>query len=153
MKNTESLVLGIAIGAGLTYFLDPDRGGRRRALVRDQVVRAGNELEDAARSSGRHARNRAGGMLHEMKAELREDEVDDRVLEERVRSQVGRAVSSPGTVEVSASRGRVTLSGAVAEDEVESAERSAKSVRGVDEVDNRLDVRTAQEVGRENRTS
>jgi uncharacterized membrane protein len=33
---------GVTLGAGFMYFLDPDRGHRRRALVRDKVSRATN---------------------------------------------------------------------------------------------------------------
>src|SRR4051812_35769009 len=33
----------VGLGAGLMYFLDPDRGRRRRALVRDQFIHALHE--------------------------------------------------------------------------------------------------------------
>jgi hypothetical protein len=65
VNNTESFALGIVLGAGIMYYLDPDRGARRRALVRDQFVHAGHELEESARAGARHVRNRAGGLMHE----------------------------------------------------------------------------------------
>jgi hypothetical protein len=40
MNKPEAVILGMALGAGLTYLLDPDRGGRRRGLVRDKLVHA-----------------------------------------------------------------------------------------------------------------
>src|SRR5690606_27923193 len=86
MNRSETLLLGMAIGAGLTYILDPDRGSRRRALMRDKLIHAGHELEDTVTSNARHVRNRAHGLAHEARSALREDHVDDRVLEERVRS-------------------------------------------------------------------
>lgn len=142
MNRLESVVFGFALGAGLTYFLDRDRGRRRRALVRDQMVHAGHELEDAARSGARHARNRATGLLHEMEAGVMERQVDDRVLEERVRSAFGRKVSDAGAIEVSAREGSVTLSGEVEADELQDVVRTVRRVRGVDHVDNRLQVRS-----------
>lgn len=141
MKYSESMLFGMALGAGLVYFLDPDKGGRRRALVRDQLTHAGHELEDAARKGARHSRNIAIGKAHELKASLTERQVDDVVLEERVRSSVGRAAEHARHVEISADDGTVTLRGAVTPGEVQSVVRAAKRVRGVEHVANQLDVR------------
>jgi osmotically-inducible protein OsmY len=140
MNRSETLFLGMAIGAGLTYILDPDRGTRRRAVMRDKLVHAGHEIEDAVTSNARHARNRVRGLAHEARSTLHERNVDDRVLEERVRSQVGRGLSNTADIDVTAERGRITLSGVVAADEVQEVVRSAKSVRGVAGVDNRVEV-------------
>jgi osmotically-inducible protein OsmY len=152
MNRSETLVLGMALGAGITYLLDPDRGTRRRALVRDKLVHAGHELEVTARSTARHARNKVKGLAHEAKAELTEREVEDRVLEERVRSEVGRDLSNTGQFEVSADQGHVTLSGAVPAEDIQDVVRSAKSVRGVEAVDNRLEAQTRSEENRGERT-
>lgn len=145
MNNAESVVVGMAIGAGLVYFLDPDRGTRRRALVRDQLVHAGHELEAAAGAGARHARNRGLGLAHEAKAGLLERDVDDRVLEERVRSAFGRTVSHPGTITVTADRGTVTLTGDVPTTEVQELVQRVRSVRGVQHVENRLSAHTRTE--------
>ena len=142
MNRSETLLLGIAIGAGLAYLLDPDRGTRRRAIVRDKLVHAGHELENTVTSNARHARNRARGLAHEARSALGERDVDDRVLEERVRSHVGRGVSTTADIDVTAERGRVTLAGSVPADEVQEVVRSAKSVRGVRTVENRLEVQS-----------
>ena len=142
MNRSETLLLGMALGAGITYLLDPDRGSRRRALMRDKLVHAGHELEDSVRSNARHARNRVRGLAHEARATLTERNVEDRVLEERVRSAIGRGLSNAADIEVSADRGRITLSGAVAADEVQEVVRSARSARGVDAVDNQLEVQS-----------
>jgi osmotically-inducible protein OsmY len=140
MNRSETFVFGMAVGAGMMYLLDPDRGSRRRALVRDQVVHGGHELDDTARSGVRHVRNRAVGLAHEARARFSEDSVDDRVLEERVRAEMGRSLSRPGEVNVDARRGRVILSGSVPSDEVQDLVRTVRSVRGVEHVDNLLDV-------------
>jgi osmotically-inducible protein OsmY len=137
MNRSETFIFGFALGAGVSYFLDKDRGARRQALVRDQLTHAGHELEDATRATARHARNRATGLVHEASARVRErGGVDDRVLEERVRSAIGRKISNPGDVEVTAEDGRVTLTGDVPPDEVQTLVRAVRSVRGVQGVTN-----------------
>ena len=140
MKHSESIVLGMALGAGLMYLLDPDRGGRRRALMRDQLRHAEHELEDVATRTARRVRNRTRGLAHEARATLLEATVDDRVLIERVRSELGRVVTNPGAIEVDAHDGHVRLSGNVRADEMQELVRSVKSVRGVGGVENRLSV-------------
>jgi osmotically-inducible protein OsmY len=142
MNRYDSFVLGIAAGAAATWLMDPDRGRRRRALVRDQLVHAGHVLDDSARTNARHLRNRAVGLVHEAKGELLDHAVDDRVLEERVRSAVGRKVSNASSLIVTADQGNVVLSGEVPSDEVQELVRAARSVRGVQHVENVLRVYT-----------
>jgi hypothetical protein len=60
-----TLLCGMAAGAALMYFLDPDRGGRRRALLRDKVVGLSNDIGDAATGAARDLRNRAQGIVAE----------------------------------------------------------------------------------------
>jgi osmotically-inducible protein OsmY len=140
MNRAETFVLGMTVGAGLVYFLDPDRGNRRRALIRDQVVHAGHELEETAMKTARHVRNRTVGLAHEARAGLTERHVDDRVLEERVRSGIGRTVSDAAAIEITARDGHITLSGDVSSRDVQELVRTARSVRGVNHVTNRLHV-------------
>ena len=40
-------LIGLGAGAVLMFFMDPQRGRRRRALVRDQVVHAVRRMEKA----------------------------------------------------------------------------------------------------------
>jgi uncharacterized membrane protein len=53
---------------------------------------------------------------------------------------MGRYVSHPGAIEVSAAAGRVTLRGPVLADEADGLIRAVESVRGVREVEDRLEV-------------
>jgi hypothetical protein len=48
-RATAALALGLGIGAGLMYFLDRDRGSRRRAHVRNQVLHASHRVRYTAR--------------------------------------------------------------------------------------------------------
>jgi hypothetical protein len=59
------LLGGVALGAGLMYILDPDRGRRRRALLRDQLVSASNKASDAVGKTSRDLSNRAQGVIAE----------------------------------------------------------------------------------------
>jgi hypothetical protein len=49
------------------YFLDPDRGNRRRALVKDKVVGLSNDAKRAITGKAKDLRNRATGLAHEAK--------------------------------------------------------------------------------------
>jgi hypothetical protein len=55
-----------AAGAAVMYLLDPVSGSRRRARVREQGVHAKNVSLKFAGRKGRHLRNRAKGVVHEL---------------------------------------------------------------------------------------
>lgn len=140
MKGNRSDLLAAAlVGAGLVYVLDPDRGARRRGLIRDKAIRAGHKIVDGVGTTARDVENRAKGTVAELRSRLRHEEADDEVLEERVRSAIGRASSHPRAIEVSVEDGRVTLGGAVLEDERSRVLRTARRVRGVHGVTDQLE--------------
>jgi hypothetical protein len=141
-----ALLAGIGIGVAAMYFLDPQRGTRRRHILADKARRGmrvtGRELHDAAEN----ARNHARGKVTELRNRMREDGVDDNVLVERVRAELGHHVEHARAIQVTAENGRVMLSGAVPFDHISRAEATARSVRGVVDVDNGL-VASAGEQG------
>ena len=101
--RTAMALLG---GAGLMYLFDPERGRRRRALVRDKMVHLANTTEDAAEGVMRDMSNRMRGTVARTRRMLTpEGEVPDVVLVERVRAQLGPFAHR--AIEVSAARGRV----------------------------------------------
>ena len=61
------------------------------------------------------------------------------MLAERVRAHLGRLVSHPGAIDVSASSGRITLSGPVFEAEVGQLLDGVADVAGVTAIENRLE--------------
>lgn len=143
MDSQMNFVSGVFVGAGLMYLLDPNRGRRRRALVRDQIVHGAHEIEDLgerAERQGRHVRNRARGVAADVRVARGDGIVDDTVLESRVRSDIGRVVSNPGAIRMRAEHGRVTLSGPVRADEVDRLLSTTGSVRGVTSVESRLET-------------
>lgn len=140
-----ALFAGIGIGAALMYFLDPDRGTRRRHILADKARRGlrvtGRELHDAAEN----ARNHTRGKVIELTHRLNEDQVDDTRLVERVRAELGHHVERARAIQVTAENGRVTLTGALPFDQIERAAQTAASVSGVREIDNRLVTSAGQQ--------
>jgi len=132
--------LGAGLGAGLMYFLDPDRGRRRRALLRDQLVAGVHKLGDAVDATSRDLSHRAHGVWAEGSHLVKHEKVSDEVLTARVRSRLGRAVSHPHAIQVIAEDGHVSLVGPVLASEVDDLLSCIKHVRGVTEVENRLTI-------------
>lgn len=130
---------GAALGAAAMYLFDPDRGRRRRALMRDQLLSAAGHLDDAIEATARDLIHRAQGLMAEARSTVSDEEVSDEVLVDRVRAKLGRVVSHPGAIKVTAEQGRVTLSGAVLEHEHEDLLQAVRSVQGVVEVEDRLE--------------
>jgi hypothetical protein len=135
-----SFLRGAAVGAGLAYFLDPSRGAYRRSLVRDQVIHLTKGFEQFCDVACRDLQNRMQGIAAETQGRFSEGPVPDRILVERVRSQIGRCVSHPRAIEVRADQGQVVLSGPIIEREAAGLIRCVRSVRGVHGVRNELET-------------
>lgn len=143
--GTLELLGGMGAGAALMYFLDPDRGVRRRHLLRDQVVHAGRVATHGILTTSRDLRNRGRGLAATAASRFRRDGADDWVIAERVRSVLGRVVSHPRAILVSVQDGQVTLAGPILQEEVPRLLAAARRVRGVREVENRLEVHESAE--------
>jgi BON domain-containing protein len=132
----------LAAGAAVMYMLDPETGRRRRALVRDQLVHAAHKTSDAVDATSRDLTNRARGVVAELRGRLDDGDVSDAKLIERVRTRVGAVVGRAPSIEVNVTDGRVTLSGPILVDDIDLLLRRVQSVRGVKDVENRLEVHT-----------
>jgi hypothetical protein len=130
--------VGAGLGAGLMYLLDPQGGGRRRALARDKTVSALKTGGNAALKTGKDLGNRTKGLVHEAGSRLHRSEVDDQVLCDRVRSKIGRIASHPSDIEVTALEGRVKLLGSVPVLEADQLLATVAKVKGVKDVDCQL---------------
>jgi hypothetical protein len=140
MANVISVVGGVAAGLGLMYFLDPAQGRRRRALVKDQMVHAAHKTGDAVDATSRDIANRAKGAVAELRGRFRNEEVSDDLLRARVRARVGAVIGHAPSIDVDVTDGRVTLAGPVLAHEVDRLLRRVAAVRGVKDVENRLEV-------------
>jgi hypothetical protein len=140
MGRALALIKGLGLGAGLMYIFDPDLGRRRRALMRDQVEHTVNELGDFLGKASRDLYNRACGVAAELGTMFDAEVPDDRRLVERVRAKLGRVVSHPKAIVVTADRGRVTLRGPILAHEAEPLCRAVAEVRGVLAVEDQLEI-------------
>jgi uncharacterized membrane protein len=136
----KTLITSIGLGAGLMYFLDPQHGTRRRAMVRDKANRFVNNIDTSLDTAMEDARNRARGVLSEMTAKLSDQGAPDWVLEERVRSNFGRLATHARAVSVRADGGQIHLSGPALRDEKESIMKAASRTRGVHGVVDELQI-------------
>lgn len=125
--SIASLIAAAGLGALVMFVLDPQSGSRRVALARDRTRRLVRESADAVGVGWRDLRNRASGVRHL----VQRNSASDRELEARVRAELGRWVSHPHAIEVSARQGDVVLSGSVLAAEQAQLKRAVEGVRGV----------------------
>jgi osmotically-inducible protein OsmY len=133
-------LIGAGVGAASMFLLDPNRGARRRALVRDKAVWASRKTRDAAEATRRDLNNRLTGLQARVRNQFADDAADDATLHARVRAALGRVTSHPRTISVGVMNGVVTVSGDVLEAEASAVESAIAGVRGVDSV--RCDFKT-----------
>ena len=143
--NTREIVVGAGVGAALAFMLDPQGGGRRRALVRDKVIRASRKTRDGIDATARDMANRTRGVAAATRGRLGGRAIDDDRLVERVRAKLGRSTSHPRAIDVKAADGEVTLYGPILADEVDDLLSAVASVRGVRSVINELEPHDSPE--------
>lgn len=140
MKTGQNLIAGVCLGAGAMYLLDPRAGRRRRAMIRDKTIHNVKRTGHAIDVSARDLKHRTEGLVAETRSRLNGSSVEDDVLVSRVRSRMGRSVSHPHAIEVTAENGRVTVSGPILQDEVSNFLSAVHSIPGVEEIEDHLEV-------------
>lgn len=142
MERRQQLTLlgGLGIGAGLMYLLDPERGRQRCAAARSKAAQVLGAGGTALGRASRDLVHRTRGLAAEAGARLHHEHVEDRVLEDRVRSKMGRFVSHSHAIDVLADDGEITLAGEILDSEVAGLLAAVRSVRGVRKVDDQLRV-------------
>lgn len=141
MKLSDSIV-AVALGAAAMYYLDPELGRRRRAMLRDQMVARRNE---ASRYLARNARRAAGelqGAAYVARSAMgmTGGPATDGQLRERIRSALGRLVSTPGSINVGVAGGNVLLTGHVLAGERDRLVSSIAGMDGVERVSDQMAV-------------
>ena len=143
--ETRSLLSGMAVGAAAAMILDPGRGARRRALLRDKAVLATRKTGDALDTTMRDVANRTRGFAAETRGWIAGRAVEDKRLLERVRARLGRVTSHPRAIDVEVQGGQVTLRGPVLSAETQDLLSTAAGVRGVRSVINELEPHDSPE--------
>lgn len=130
---------GVAVGAALTYFLEPRTRLRRQALLRDKTTSLAHRYAILGSKLGRHLRNRFQGLLAVSSDLFRPEGVDsDAKIEARVRSALGRTTRHAHSLSVTVDNGRVSLRGSLAPHEAGVVIRATEHVKGVRKVENLL---------------
>jgi uncharacterized membrane protein len=132
-----SLIGGIALGALAMYIADPVQGRRRRALLQDKLLHATHVTSKKMDQTLHDARNRWSGVqtgVMRLLSSRQAKPIDDHVLEARVRSRLGRAMSHVRDVEVHAHQGQVTLSGSIDAEVQEKIQKLVATIPGVESV-------------------
>lgn len=133
---------GLALAAGMAYFLDPRAGTRRRNMFRDRTAGTARRVARAAGKAGRDLRNRVDGVVASLEQRFRREEPTPEQLAERVRARIGHVLSHPEGIEVFADRsGMVILEGPISANEREHVLGEVRKVHGVRDVLDRFEVR------------
>jgi hypothetical protein len=141
--SVQSTLISLGLGAGAMYFYDPELGRRRRVALRDQFVGLANDLNRGVNIAVTDARKRAEGVWHEAQSlASTPEQLSDERLHARIRAELGRRTEHPRAVHVEVHDRHVTLRGPILAHEVEEAVEAVRSMAGVEEVDNQLEVHT-----------
>lgn len=139
MKKVTGMIFGAGLGAGLMYMFDPERGNRRRALVRDQANSMVHKTRDALDATKQDMGNRVQGLRSEVSYRLGREKLSDERLAERIRATVGRLVGHPGAVHVEVEDAHVRLKGHILDEEADRLIKRISSLRGVNGVEDQLE--------------
>lgn len=146
MPITMTAVGCCAIGAGLMFLMDPQRGRARRAWLADKLTSSVRRTGRSFYRTGQDLANRAYGTAVETRSKFQREPISSEQLLQRVRSEMGRAVSHPRLVQVMTdANGTVTLSGRVLASETDRLVSTVESIRGVRLVINRLEPKNTEQ--------
>lgn len=140
MNRTVGLISAAGLGAGFMYLLDPDRGKRRRAEIRNKATHINRVAVQAVGKTQRDLSNHLLGVVAGIGSLVRSEEVADDVLQARIRSKLGRIVSHPHAIEVKVVDGRVILTGPILADEVVPLLETISGTAGLKSIENLLEL-------------
>jgi len=139
-KLTKWMLLGLGTGAAAGYLFHSESGQKRRAAL----ARAGRKLLAQAAHRGKKAlldgQHRFAGLAAQWRANISKEKPLDCVLEERIRSRIGRIVSHPRKIHVVCDDGVAILWGLVLEEELIPLIEGVQRIPGVADVEDHLEV-------------
>jgi uncharacterized membrane protein len=145
MSTFGTFSRGILTGLALMYFADPRRGRQRRARFANQLTHLWRAEKSLVGKATRDARSRAGGALDRL-AHTSQRSNDDVVVEQRVRSSLGRIVPYASAIDTEVRAGIATMRGPVLERHANLVIGGMRMVRGVRGVIDRLDRHQTEDV-------
>jgi hypothetical protein len=135
---------GAAIGAVAMYLSDPDRGTRRRALVRDQLNHLKTKSANAIGVAARDLVNRMKGMQASLNrlthSRSTESLPDPDITIARMRARMGHYVSHPHSIKITWQDGRYVLSGPVLAYEKAKLLMALRKLPGAVDIEDCLEV-------------
>jgi hypothetical protein len=143
--------VGLGLGAGLMYLLDPQGGRGRRAAARYKSVSALKKGGQVAAQTSRDLGNRTKVLISDAGTKLREsDLVNDLTnrggaLLKEVRQSIRRAVTYPAAIETVVEEGKLILRGLVLASEVAGLMVALEAVEGIREIQNQLEIHESVE--------
>lgn len=140
MKQISTVLGALILGAGAMYYLDPEQGRRRRALVADRVDSMSHDARDYLDNKRKRTADRVRGMFATVRGRMTSAMPSDDQLNAQIRSHLGRVVSFPHAVETQVMQGRVQLRGHILADEFNPLMAEIWTLRGVTAVDSQLSL-------------
>jgi len=145
MTRAGAMLRGGVAGALGMYLFDPDRGRRRRALLRDQLVHWLAVTGEELRTEWRDVRNRAEGAAAMLRRFTTPAPTSDEAVAGRIRARLA-SLEQPGAIRVDVRDGRVHLGGPVLARDAERARRIVRHVRGANQLVDELDVHDTPDI-------
>jgi hypothetical protein len=131
MNRSLNTLGALAAGALAMYYLDPELGARRRALLAE-LVRSGFPGE--RRGAAARSRPSRPAYLRATHADPR----SDAELRDRIQMRLGRMVSHPGAIRIDVDNGVVRLSGRVLAKERDGLLAQVQDMPGVQKLVNAM---------------
>lgn len=138
MNRFFAIVGALALGAGTMYYLDPQQGRRRRALVGDRIDSVSHDARHYLASQRKRATDRVRGLFAQVRSRMLAGPPTDQQLHGHLRSRLGRVVSYPHAIETEVMQGRVTLRGDILQREYNPLMTEIWALPGVAAVDSQL---------------
>jgi osmotically-inducible protein OsmY len=140
MSRVPTFLLGVAAGATVAHFLDPDRGAARRSAVAGKAGSAASSGASTVSSNARYAAGKAKGAASAVTpSSVKLEDADDVTLARKVETEIFRAPDAPkGDVSVDVQDGIAHLRGEVENEWSARLAAEARSVEGIKGVENLL---------------
>jgi uncharacterized membrane protein len=136
----DAVKLGIAGAGGFvaSYYFDPQAGKSRRIHIKDRMNKTARKTVNQLHLAVQDIEHRMMGSYHATRARLKERDMDDVTINNRVPAVIGHFCSHPGAIICEVKDGIVTLVGDIFRKEMEPLIAAVRTVRGVKDINNQL---------------